>query len=51
MSQTNMGTGIRPDLAKDQYSPPYIFLQDQQTEIQNTNCKNLTISVQKMDVT
>ena len=34
-------TGIRPDLAKDQFSPPYIFLQDQQTEIQNTNCKNI----------
>ena len=34
-------TGIRPDLAKNQFSPPYIFLQDQQTEIQNTNCKNV----------
>ena len=34
-------TGIRPDLAKDQFSPPYIFLQDQQTEIQNTNWKNI----------
>ena len=34
-------TGIRPDLAKDQFSPLYIFLQDKQTEIQNTNCKNI----------
>ena len=34
-------TGIRPDLAKDQFSPMYIFLQDLQTEIQNTNCKNI----------
>ena len=37
----NTITGIRPDLANDQFSPPYIFLQDQQTEIQNTNCKNI----------
>ena len=34
-------TGIRPDLAKDLFSPPNIFLEDQQTEIQNTNCKNI----------
>ena len=34
-------TGIRPDLAMDQFSPPYIFLQDQETEIQNTNCKKI----------
>ena len=33
-------TGIRLDLAEDQFSPPYIFLQDQQNEIQN-KCKNI----------